>query len=187
MSVGERELELVARTSEGKGKGAGRASEQRGAGASLPPPVARRIPRQGRDWPKSGNVPQTVGCWEGSGWSGSWERLDLPDWAASPGSPAPYQRTKRKQNIKEKEEKESIRGTRIPLPQQFSLFVPVPTKNAARPEADNLAQAGTTLVLCNHKVSAQSLISWQRKTEKCKNRNFGKRKFSSNPLQLLME
>ena len=51
------------------------------------------------------------------------------------------------------------------------------TENEPRSEADILAQVRPLLVMYNHQVSAQSLISWQRKTQKCEKTGFGNLEF----------
>jgi hypothetical protein len=52
----------------------------------------------------------------------------------------------------------------------------VPTGNEMRSEADILVQVPKLSVMDNDKVSAQSLISWLRKTRKCEKSDFGELK-----------
>jgi hypothetical protein len=53
------------------------------------------------------------------------------------------------------------------------MFELVPIENEMRFEADILVQALKLLVLHGHRVSAQSLICWLRKTPKCEKSDFG--------------
>jgi hypothetical protein len=54
------------------------------------------------------------------------------------------------------------------------MFELVPPENEVCSEADILVQVPKLLVMHNDTVTAQSLISWQRKTQKCEKWDFEK-------------